>query len=556
LLAPRKEKRTTNLFVDSMLVRLFVIYLLLVNPLPAATTPDIDEQTQNIAKELRCVVCQNLSVADSPSEMAQQMRGVVHEQLQAGKTPQEIKDFFVSKYGDWVLLTPKTRGFSLLVWVLPFVVLVLGIALALWLVRRWSAKKAKIVASSIDSDLLTRVRNEVAIGKAIDVDPEDSSLGAQLEQDRARLYAELKELEFDFQAGKLAESDYAALKLEIESKAAAVLRQIDSLLPPQPAVERRLSREKKLGAETNKKTYRRWQLAAGGSFLLIFGLTLGMLLTHSLRPRESAQDSITGDFLTGTGGSESARFLQEGKSAFAKQDWPRAIEAFKRVLAGDPNQPEAHAYMGFILMQAGHADGALMAFDKALGLAPNLPMALWGKGMTLYQGKKDYAGAKELFEKLLQIMPVGQERVEVERILAEMPQSGQKPRQQGDKTSSATPASQQITGKITIDPKLKGNADGQAVLFIIARPAGAAKGPPLAVKKIDRPVFPLSYSLGPENVMMQGAPFTGSVAITVRLDKDGNPTTRQPGDLTGDYKKSSVAVGSKNIDIVLDQVVQ
>jgi cytochrome c-type biogenesis protein CcmH len=539
-----------------MLGRLFVIYLLLVNPLPAATAPDIDEQTQNIAKELRCVVCQNLSVADSPSEMAQQMRGVVREQLQAGKTPQEIKDFFVSKYGDWVLLAPKTQGFSLLVWLLPFVALVVGIALAFWLVRRWSAKKTKIVASSIDSDLLTRVRNEVAIGKAIDVDPEDSSLGAQLEQDRARLYAELKELEFDFQAGKLAESDYAALKLEIESKAAAVLRQIDSLLPPQPAVERRLSREKKLAAETNKKTYRRWQLAAGGSFLLIFGLTLGMLLTHSLRPRESAQDSITGDFLTGTGASESARFLQEGKSAFAKQDWPRAIEGFKRALAADPNQPEAHAYMGFILMQAGHTDGALMAFDKALGLAPNLPMALWGKGMTLYQGKKDYAGAKEVFEKLLQIMPAGGERVEVERILAEVSQSGQKPRQQGDKASPATPASQQITGKITIDPKLKASLDSQAVLFIIARPVGAAKGPPLAVKKIDRPVFPVSYSLGPENVMMQGSPFTGSVAITARLDKDGNPTTRQQGDLTGDYKKSSVAVGSKNIDIVLDQVVQ
>jgi cytochrome c-type biogenesis protein CcmH/NrfG len=476
--------------------------------------------------------------------------------LQAGKTPQEIKDFFVSKYGDWVLLTPKTQGFSLLVWVLPFVVLVVGIALALWLVRRWSAKRPQIAGSSIHAELLARVRNEVATGKAVDADPEDSGLGAQLQQDRARLYAELKELEFDFQAGKLAESDYATLKLEIESRAAAVLQQIDALLSSQPSVERRLSRKNKLAAETNKKPYRRWQLAAGGSFLLIFGLTLGMVLTHSLRPRESEQDSITGDFLTGTGGSESSRFLQEGKLAFAKQDWPKAIEAFKRALAADPNQPEAHAYMGFILIQAGHADGALMAFDKALGLAPNLPMALWGKGMTLYQGKKDYAGAKEAFEKLLQIMPVGKERVEVERILAEMPQSGQAPRQQGDKTRPATPASQQITGKITIDPKLKTSPDSQAVLFIIARPAGAAKGPPLAVKKIDRPVFPVSYSLGPENVMMQGAPFTGSVAITVRLDKDGNPTTRQPGDLTGDYKKSPVAVGSKNIDIVLDQVVQ
>jgi cytochrome c-type biogenesis protein CcmH len=543
-----------------MLPRLLLIYLLMVTPLPAATAPDIDEQTQNIAKELRCVVCQNLSVADSPSEMAQQMRGVVREQLEAGKTPQEVKDFFVSKYGDWVLLAPKTRGFSLLLWLLPFVVLALGIALALWLVRRWSATKTKSDASSIDSDLLTRVRNEVAQEKIVGIDPEDSSLGGQLQQDRARLYAELQELEFDFQAGKLAESDYAALKLEIENKAAAVLQQIDSLEPsqtrPAHAEERRPSKEKKRVGGASRKTYRGWQLAAGGSFLLIFGLTLGMVLTHSLRPRESEQDSITGDFLTGTGRGEGARFLQEGKSAFAKQDWPRAIEAFKQALAADPNQPEAHAYMGFILVQAGHADGALLAFDKALGLAPNLPMALWGKGMTLYQGKKDYARAKEVFEKLLQIMPVGEQRIEVERILAEIPQSGQKPPPQTDRAGPARPASQEITGKITIDPKLKGSADSPAVLFIIARPAGVAQGPPLAVKKIERPVFPLSYSLGPENVMMQGVSFAGSVAISARLDKDGNPTTRQPGDLTGAYKKDSVAVGSKNVDIVLDQVVQ
>src|SRR5919106_5045982 len=118
-----------------------VVYLLVVSPLSAAAAPDIDDQTRTIAEELRCVVCQNLSVADSPSEMAQQMRGVVREQLQQGKTPEEIKSFFVSKYGEWVLLKPEKSGFSLLVWVLPFVVLVLGIGLGLWFVRRWSKKK-------------------------------------------------------------------------------------------------------------------------------------------------------------------------------------------------------------------------------------------------------------------------------------------------------------------------------------------------------------------------------------------------------------------------------
>ena len=339
-----------------------------------------------------------------------------------------------------------------------------------------------------------------------------------------------------------------------------MLQQLDLLLSRQTPASQSVGRQtsdKKSSSNEARKTYRGWQLATGGLLLLLFGLTLGIALTNSVRPRESTQDSMTGDFLTGTAGSESAQFLQQGKSAFAKQDWPKAIEAFKQALAVDPNLPEAHAYMGFILVQAGHADGALLAFEKALAVAPNLPMALWGKGMALYQGKQDYAGAREAFEKLLQIIPAGAERVEVEKILAEMPQGdGEKLRRQPETATPPTSANQQIAGRISIDPKFKANVDGQATLFIIARPSNAAKGPPLAVKKIDRPVFPVSYSLGPENVMMQGVPFTGTITITARLDKDGNPTTRQPGDLTGDYKENPAAVGSKNIDIVLDQVVQ
>jgi hypothetical protein len=107
-----------------------------------------------------------------------------------------------------------------------------------------------------------------------------------------------------------------------------------------------------------------------------------------------------------------------------------------------------------------------------------------------------------------------------------------------------------------VDPKLKDAVNPQWTLFIIARSAEGGGGPPLAVKKIDRPVFPLAYSLGSENVMMQGRPFSGKVTIIVRLDKDGNATTRDPGDLTGEYKKNPVEVGSKNVDIVLDQITR
>ncbi|MGE5307260.1 MAG: cytochrome c-type biogenesis protein CcmH [Alphaproteobacteria bacterium] len=545
-----------------------LLFLFVAHPVHAADAPDLEEQTRAIASELRCVVCQNLSVADSPSDMAKEMRAIVREQVAAGKSPQQIKDYFVSKYGEWVLLAPTTKGFSLLAWVVPFVVLIAGLALGLVFLRGWTKRKKPYDAKMVDAGLLARVRKEAAADDDFALDLEDSSERASVLQERARLYADLKELDFDYQAGKLSETDYTALRSEIETKAATVLEQLDRTsksVPHKKPAEKPPAQpqpQPQTAGDKDRAGVRGWQLAVGGAFLLVFGVTVGVLLTNSLRSRDAGQGSITGDFLTGTGSpggdsNEVASVLQEGKAAFSKQDWQKAIESFKKVLAVDPNQPEAHAYMGAILLQAGHADGALMAFDKALSLNPNFPMALWGKGMALYQGKKDFAGARQVFEKLLQMLPPGQDRAEIEKIMAEIPQSGQKPQQVAEATPAPTPtnAADQISGKITIDPKLKDKVDGQAVLFIIAR-SGDAGGAPTAVKKIDRPVFPLAYSIGSENSMMQGVPLSGKLNIIVRLDKDGNPMTHQSGDLTGDYKKNPVAVGAHNVDIVIDQLAK
>ncbi|MGH7827962.1 MAG: cytochrome c-type biogenesis protein CcmH [Candidatus Binatia bacterium] len=519
-------------------VVLFVLFFAIA--LEAAPAPDLEEQTRIIANELRCVVCQNLSVADSPSEMAQQMRAIVREQLQAGKTPEEVKAYFVSKYGEWVLLAPIPKGFNLVLWVLPFVVLVAGVILGLWFVRRWSTKKSRMDITAL---------NPAATAK-----DQPDGLRSQLLRERGRLVAETKELEFDFQCDKLSEADYTSLRSELETKAAAIARQLESLPTPTtpPLEEGKAPRPAPKKSADARGRFRRWQLVAGGTFLLIFGVTVGVLLTNSLRPRTSAQDSLTGDFLTGTssGSSDMTSLLNEGKAAFANQDWPKAIETFKKVLAADPNHPEAHSYMGFILVQAGHGDGALTAFEKALSIAPNLPMALWGKGMVLYREKQDYQGAREVLGRLVQILPAGEDRSEIEKVLAQLPQSNKRP-----PAASATSRAQQITGKITIDPKVKSQLDGKAALFIIARSTVGA-GPPLAVKKIERPTFPLNYSLGSENMMMRGGSFTGKLNISVRLDKDGDPLTREAGNLLGESKKNPVEVGSNNVDIVIDQVAK
>ena len=107
---------------------------------PALTRADsiLDARTKHVAAELRCPVCQGLSLADSPSQLAQEMRNVVKDQLRAGKSDEEVKAYFVSKYGEWILLEPPARGFNLAVYVLPVVLLLGGAGVVGYLARKWS----------------------------------------------------------------------------------------------------------------------------------------------------------------------------------------------------------------------------------------------------------------------------------------------------------------------------------------------------------------------------------------------------------------------------------
>ncbi|MGQ0639520.1 MAG: cytochrome c-type biogenesis protein [Gemmatimonadaceae bacterium] len=104
----------------------------------AADSADLERRTSAVAAELRCPVCQGLSIQDSPSELAVQMRGVVRDQLAAGRTSEEVKAYFLEKYGEWILLEPKAEGFNVVVYVLPIAAVLVGIAIVATAVRRWS----------------------------------------------------------------------------------------------------------------------------------------------------------------------------------------------------------------------------------------------------------------------------------------------------------------------------------------------------------------------------------------------------------------------------------
>ena len=129
-----------------------------------AAPADLEEQVQEIALLLRCPVCQNLSVGDSPSELAREMRGLIREQLQQGKTPADVLAYFVARYGEWILLAPPKRGLNLIIWVLPFVLMVVG-GVALYLgARRWVHRGVATQASTMDTDqrYAERLKRELA----------------------------------------------------------------------------------------------------------------------------------------------------------------------------------------------------------------------------------------------------------------------------------------------------------------------------------------------------------------------------------------------------------
>ena len=108
----------------------------------------LDAHTTRLAVQLRCAVCQGISIQESPSALAREMRELVKEQLRAGRTDAQVKEYFVSKYGEWILLAPKAKGFNLLLYVAPFALLLGGFAGIAIVVKRWTAATPKDAGAS------------------------------------------------------------------------------------------------------------------------------------------------------------------------------------------------------------------------------------------------------------------------------------------------------------------------------------------------------------------------------------------------------------------------
>jgi hypothetical protein len=119
-------------------------------------------------------------------------------------------------------------------------------------------------------------------------------------------------------------------------------------------------------------------------------------------------------------------------------------------------------------------------------------------------------------------------------------------------TAAAAPIAEPITGRIGISPELAAARPADGILFVIARPAGARGGPPLAVVRIADPSFPLDFTIGPEHVMIPSMQFAGSISLSARLDADGNAMTRAAEDLSSPVAEG-LAPGSTGVELVLSE---
>ena len=120
---------------------------------PTAADPALEARVMALADELRCVVCQNETLAASQADLARDLRAQIRLQLQQGRSHQEVLDFMVDRYGQFVLYRPPLQISTLVLWVGPF--LLLAIALAWWIV---SARRRRRDTGGLGPDEIRRVQ--------------------------------------------------------------------------------------------------------------------------------------------------------------------------------------------------------------------------------------------------------------------------------------------------------------------------------------------------------------------------------------------------------------
>ena len=146
--------------MQRILISLFALLALAtsalaVNPDEVLKDPELEARARVLSTELRCLVCQNQSIDDSDAPLAKDLRVLLRERLEAGDTDEQVIKFLVDRYGEFILLNPYFGAHTLLLWLLPFALLLIGgVLIFIWRPKRDAAKSV----DSLDSDDAERLK--------------------------------------------------------------------------------------------------------------------------------------------------------------------------------------------------------------------------------------------------------------------------------------------------------------------------------------------------------------------------------------------------------------
>jgi cytochrome c-type biogenesis protein CcmH len=124
------------------------------------SSPELEQRYQQLSSELRCPKCQNQNIADSNSPISQDLRKLLYQQLEAGADDEEIRDYMVARYGEFVRYRPRFGGATAVLWLAPGLLLLAGIAIAVVTLR--GRRSRSLQPSSLSGDEEQRLRDLLA----------------------------------------------------------------------------------------------------------------------------------------------------------------------------------------------------------------------------------------------------------------------------------------------------------------------------------------------------------------------------------------------------------
>ncbi len=354
------------------------------------------DRVDSLAGRLRCPTCPNESIADAPSETGRALRDLIAEQIAAGRSDAEIEDFFVGRYGEWVLLDPAPRGRNVWLFGLPAAAALVG-AVAIWSRRRQRSTSGSPQTQGEESI----VGAEPAARSAAEVAPDDPRR-VRLEEQIEVARADIAAIDVQVAAGEIDEATRDRLaegyRVDIAAAEAAILA-----LRPEAA-----------GRSRRRAVVGSLAFAVGAA-VVVAGVVL------ALEPRPEG-GFATGGIVTGAGDGPrdlaavtneemeavvaanpevtgmrmalARRYLDDGELS-------RALDHLLVVLEQQPTA-EALAYVGWITYLGGETDLGVRYLERSIDTDPDRPEALWFLALARLETGADPADAVVLLERLLE----------------------------------------------------------------------------------------------------------------------------------------------------------